>query len=60
MSDNPNATVVSFTFECDGNLWQQEIHLDGDMAAHSALKLLAECANRTLLQIGKDMGVFSR
>lgn len=58
--ESPTAMEVSFTFQCGDNAWKQMVIVDGEMTAHSALKLLAECANTTLLQIGKETGVFSR
>lgn len=57
---DPTHQEVSFTFECAGNVWKQVVMIDSEMTAHAALKLLAECANTTLLQIGKETGVFSR
>lgn len=53
-------TEVEFTFRQGDNVWGQKIVVDSDMPAHAALKMLAECANRTLIHIGKETGVFSR
>lgn len=58
--ENPTAMEVSFTFQIGDQAWKQMVVVDGELAAHSALKLLAECANKTLLHIGKETGVFSR
>lgn len=57
---DPANLEVSFELRIGDDVWRESVTVAPDVGPHRALEGLAECANKALLNLGKEIGVFSR